>query len=72
MCKMVHMATNLAIDDELLNEAVEIGGLRTKRATVTEALTEFIRRRKQLRVIELFGTVDFDPKYEYKSGRSRS
>lgn len=66
------MATNLAIDDQLLNEAVEIGGLRTKKATVTEALTEFIRRRKQLRVVELFGTVDFDSKYDYKVGRSRS
>lgn len=71
MCKIPHMATNLAIDDELLNEAVEIGGLRTKKATVTEALAEFIQRRKQLRVIELFGTVDFDPKYDYKAGRSR-
>ena len=71
MCNMLHMPTNLAIDDDLLNEALLVGGLRTKKATVTEALVEFIQRRKQQRVTELFGKVEFDPRYDYKSGRSR-
>lgn len=66
------MATNLAIDDRLLSEAQRIGGHRTKKATVTEALEEYIQRRKQAKILELFGTVEFDPKYNYKKQRRRS
>ena len=69
---MSTMPTNLAIDDRLLAEAQRIGGHRTKKATVTEALEEYIRRRKQARILELFGKVDFDPKYDYKKQRSRT
>jgi Arc/MetJ family transcription regulator len=65
------MATNLAIDDELLDEAVKVGGHRTKKATVTEALREYIGRRKQQEVLALFGTIDFDPRYDYKRERRR-
>jgi Arc/MetJ family transcription regulator len=65
------MPTNLAIDDRLLNEALSVGGHRTKKDTVNEALREYIQRRQQARVIELFGKVDFDPQYNYKTQRSR-
>lgn len=65
------MATNLAIDDELLEEALRIGGHRTKKATVTEALEEYIRRRKQAQILDLFGKIDYDPEYDYKKQRSR-
>lgn len=65
------MATNLAIDDRLLEEAQKIGGHRTKKATVTEALREYIQRRKQAKIVELFGTIDFDPKYDYKRQRRK-
>ncbi|MGD8861097.1 MAG: type II toxin-antitoxin system VapB family antitoxin [Myxococcales bacterium] len=65
------MATNLAIDDELLKEALRVGGHKTKKATVTEALEEYIRRRQQAKVIDLFGTIEFDPKYDYKKQRRR-
>ncbi|HEY8750891.1 MAG TPA: type II toxin-antitoxin system VapB family antitoxin [Tepidisphaeraceae bacterium] len=65
------MATNLQIDDKLLNKALKIGGQRTKKATVTEALEEYIRRREQMRIVELFGTVDIDPGYDYKAQRKR-
>lgn len=65
------MATNLAIDDELLEEALRVGGHRTKKATVTEALEEYIRRRKQAQILDLFGTIDYDPEYDYKRQRSR-
>jgi hypothetical protein len=65
------MATNLAIDDGLLEEARRIGGQKTKRATVTEALSEYIQRRKQQQIIELFGKLDVDPKYDYKKQRRR-
>ncbi len=66
------MPTNLAIDDGLLEEARRIGGQRTKKATVTEALEEYIQRRKQAQILDLFGTVQFDPKYDYKKQRRRS
>jgi Arc/MetJ family transcription regulator len=66
------MATNLAIDDRLLSEAQKIGGLGTKKATVTRALEEFIQHRKQVKILELFGTVEFDPKYDYKKQRRKS
>ena len=65
------MATNLAIDDRLLEEAQKIGGHRTKKATVTEALEEYIRHRKQAKIVELFGKVELDPKYDYKKQRRR-
>ena len=65
------MPTNLAIDDELLQEAQKMGGHRTKKATVTEALEEYIRRRKQLQILELFGKIEYDPDYDYKTRRKR-
>lgn len=66
------MATNLAIDDGLLTEALRVGGHRTKKDTVNEALAEYIRHRKQLKVIDLFGTIELDPAYDYKKQRRRS
>jgi hypothetical protein len=65
------MASNLAIDDRLLEEALRVGGHRTKKDTVTEALEEYIQRRKQARILDLFGKVDFEPKYDYKRQRRR-
>ena len=65
------MPTNLAIDDDLLEEALRVGGHRTKKATVTEALQEYIRRRKQAEILDLFGQIDYDPEYDYKRQRSR-
>lgn len=65
------MATNLALDDRLLQEALKIGGKATKRETVTEALQEYISRRKQVGVLELFSSVDYDRKHDYKKQRRR-
>jgi Arc/MetJ family transcription regulator len=65
------MATNLAIDDKLINEAREIGGHKTKKEAVTTALQEYIRHRKQKRILAAFGTFDFDPTYDYKAERRR-
>lgn len=65
------MPTNLAIDDELLEEALRIGGHRTKKATVTEALQEYIQRRNQAKILDLFGKIDYAPEYDYKKQRSR-
>lgn len=65
------MATNLAIDDRLIEEARRIGGHKTKKEAVTAALGEYVKRRKQLRILDAFGTVDFDPTYNYKAARQR-
>lgn len=65
------VATNLALDDRLLELAVKVGGKTTKKAAVTEALEEYIRRRQQQQVLELFGTVDFAKDYNYKTQRGR-
>ena len=65
------MATNLAIDEKLLSEALKIGGHSTKKATVNEALKEYIQRRKQAKIIDLFGKDEFDTKYAYKKQRRR-
>jgi Arc/MetJ family transcription regulator len=65
------MATNLAIDDKLLEHALKIGGEKTKKATVTQALREYIERREQAMIVELFGKVEFDPGYDYKEQRRR-
>ena len=66
------MATHLALDPQLLDEAVRVGGGQTKKATVTEALEEYIRRRRQRKILDLFGTIDYDDDYDYKALRSKS
>lgn len=66
------MPTNLAIDDELLAEALRLGGRRTKRETVNEALAEYVRRRKRRNFVKLFGTINFRPDWDYKKARQRS
>ena len=65
------MATNLDLDKRLIQRALRLGGLKTKKAVVQAALEEYIQRREQIRIIELFGTVDLDPKYDYKARRRR-
>jgi Arc/MetJ family transcription regulator len=61
----------LALDDRLIEAARRIGGHKTKTEAVTVALQEYVRRRKQLRLLKLFGTVDFDRGYDYKAARRR-
>ena len=65
------MPTNLAIEDNLIIEAQKLGKHRTKKDTVNEALKEYIQRRKQLEIIRVFGKIDYDKNYNYKSGRTR-
>jgi Arc/MetJ family transcription regulator len=63
------MATNLKIDDKLLDEARSLGGFPSKRATVNTALAEFIQHRKQLALLKLEGSVDFFNDYDHKALR---
>jgi len=65
------MATNLAIDPELIERALAVSGERTKKAAVTKALEEFIARRKQKRLLELMGKLEWDETFDYKSERTR-
>lgn len=65
------MPTNLAIDDKLIEDARRIGKKQTKKAVVTEALQEYIQRRKQIRILDLFHAIEYDPKYDYKAQRKR-
>lgn len=65
------MATNLAIDPELLDRALVASGERTKKAAVTRALEEFIARREQQKILELAGTLEWNDAYDYKADRSR-
>jgi hypothetical protein len=65
------MATNLDLDPALIDEAVAVGGARTKKEAVTAALREYIARRRQVEIIRLFGSIDVDPRYDYKKQRRR-
>jgi Arc/MetJ family transcription regulator len=66
------MATNLQVDDRLIIKAVKLGRHKTKKAAVTEALIEYIDHLEQEKILLMFGTVDYDPKYDYKRQRQRS
>ena len=65
------MATNLALDPDLLDRAFEVSGERTKKAAVTMALREFIARREQRELVDLLGTIEWDEGYDYKAERTR-
>jgi len=71
MCKEEHMATNLSLDPELIERALAVSGERTKKAAVTRALEEFIARRRQKRLLDLMGKLEWDDSFNYKAERSR-
>ena len=66
------MPTNLALDDQLIEEARKVGGHSTKKAAVTDALKEYILRRKQKKVLDLFGALVWEAPYDYKRSRKRA
>ena len=66
------MATNLQVDDKLITRALKLGGHRTKKAAVTQALIDYIHHLEQEKVLSLFGSVDYDPRYNYKKQRKRA
>jgi Arc/MetJ family transcription regulator len=65
------MATNLALDDQLVEEARRIGRHRTKKEAVTTALEAYVQRLRQQAILDLFGTIEYDPDYDYKAARHR-
>jgi hypothetical protein len=70
-CRQSTHATNLPLDDNLIEEARRAGHHKTKKEAVKAALAEYGLRRKRLRILNVFGSVDFDPKYDYKAERGR-
>ena len=72
MCKPVHMATNLALDDRLIEEARRAGRHKSKKEAVTAALEEYVQKRQQMRILEAFGTFTVDPAYDNKRERQRN
>ena len=70
MCSLSHMATNLALDPDLLDRVLRASGKRTKREAVTEAMAEYVARREQAGLIDLFGALDWDDSYDYKRHRT--
>jgi Arc/MetJ family transcription regulator len=70
LCDLLRMATNLELDNSLLGKAMKLGGMKTKREAVNEALAEYVRRREQLKVLDLFGTLEEDAAgFDYKAQR---
>jgi hypothetical protein len=65
------MATNLALDDRLIMDAVKLGGHKTKREAVTAALEEYVKGKRRLGILDMFGKVEFDPAWDYKADRKR-
>lgn len=68
---MSHMATNIQLDEELISEAQKLGKHPSKRATIEDALREYVQRRKQLEILNLFGQIDYDENHDYKAARVR-
>ena len=66
------MATNLDIDPKLIDEAKRLGKHRTKKEAVTQALREYVHRHELKGILDLAGTVEFDPAWDYKSQRRRA
>jgi hypothetical protein len=65
------LATNLQLNDQLIEKAVKLGKHKTKKAAVTQALKEYIEHLEQQKIISLFGSVDYDPEYDYKKQREK-
>ncbi len=65
------MPTNLAIDDRLIDAARRAGGHRTKKEAVTAALREYVKHRKQLRLLSQFGKIDYESSYDCKAEREK-
>ena len=65
------MSTSVKLDDDLVEEVRKIGGHKTKKAAVIAALNAYVQRHNQLRILDLFGTVEYDEDYDYKKLRHR-
>lgn len=69
MCEPTHMATNIELNEPLLSKAMRLGGMKTKKEAVNQALSEYVQRREQIKILDFFGKVDLDPDFDYKRQR---
>ena len=65
------MATNLQLNDKLIEKAVKLGGHKTKKDAVSKALVEYIQNLEQEKILSIFGKIDYDPEYDYKKQRQQ-
>lgn len=63
------VATNLDLDDKLIEAARKLGGHKSKREAVTRALEEYVQWLKQQAIVSEFGKIDYDAKFDYKKQR---
>jgi Arc/MetJ family transcription regulator len=70
--EVMTVATNLQLDDKLIERAVKLGKHKTKRSAVTQALKEYVEHLEQQKLLAIFGNVDYDPEYDYKKQRKRA
>jgi Arc/MetJ family transcription regulator len=70
--EVMNVATNLQLDDKLIEKAVKLGKHKTKRAAVTQALNDYVAHLEQQKLIGLFGKLDYDPSYDYKEQRRKA
>jgi Arc/MetJ family transcription regulator len=70
--EVMTLATNLQLDDRLIEKAVKLGKHKTKRAAVTQALKEYVEHLEQQKLLALFGNLDYDPEYDYKKQRKKT
>jgi len=70
--EVIILATNLQLDDRLIERAVKLGNHKTKRAAVNQALKEYVEHLEQQKILALFGQVDYDPDYDYKRQRTKA
>ncbi len=72
LCELTHMATNIELNEKLLQRAMKLGGKKTKKDAVNEALKEYVQRRDQLEILDMFGTVVYEEGHDYKTQRKQS
>ncbi len=63
------MRTNIVLDDDLVKEALELTGIKTKRELVHEAIKALIKKHRRKNLLDIRGRIEFDPDYDYKSLR---
>jgi Arc/MetJ family transcription regulator len=63
------MATNLKIDEQLLDDALKLGGFKTKKEAVNKALESFVQQMRQVQILELEGQIDYFEDYDHKKAR---
>lgn len=69
MCVSLCVAANIDLSQPLLAKAMKLSGAKTKKSAVNAALEEYVQRREQLKITELFNNVEFDETYDYKAQR---